>query len=77
LAVALSLQGSLANFASGLLLLAFRMVRIGDLIELPRADLPIRFGPEVLRRLDQALGRLPEVLTGSYTPLTLQTIYSV
>lgn len=33
LAVALSLQGSLANFASGLLLLAFRMVRIGDLIE--------------------------------------------
>jgi small conductance mechanosensitive channel len=34
LAVALSLQGSLANFASGLLVLSFRMVRIGDLIEL-------------------------------------------
>ncbi len=33
LAVALSLQGSLANFASGLLLLAFRTVRIGDFIE--------------------------------------------
>lgn len=33
LAVALSLQGSLANFASGLMLLAFRTVRIGDLIE--------------------------------------------
>ncbi len=33
LAVALSLQGSLANFASGLLLLAFRTVRIGDWIE--------------------------------------------
>lgn len=33
LAVALSLQGSLANFASGLLLLAFRTVRIGDSIE--------------------------------------------
>jgi small conductance mechanosensitive channel len=33
LAVALSLQGSLANFASGLLILAFRTVRIGDSIE--------------------------------------------
>ena len=33
LAVALSLQSSLANFASGLLLLAFRTVRIGDWIE--------------------------------------------
>jgi small conductance mechanosensitive channel len=33
LAVALSLQGSLANFASGLLLLSFRTVRVGDHIE--------------------------------------------
>ena len=33
LAVALSLQGSLANFASGLMVLSFRMVRVGDLIE--------------------------------------------
>jgi small conductance mechanosensitive channel len=33
LAVALSLQGSLANFASGLMVLAFRTVRIGDYIE--------------------------------------------
>src|SRR5438067_6711859 len=33
LAVALSLQGSLANFASGLLVLSFRMVRVGDVIE--------------------------------------------
>src|SRR5579875_1347905 len=33
LAVALSVQGSLANFASGLMLLAFRTVRIGDVIE--------------------------------------------
>jgi small conductance mechanosensitive channel len=33
LAVALSLQGSLANFASGLVVLAFRIVRVGDLIE--------------------------------------------
>jgi small conductance mechanosensitive channel len=33
LAIALSLQGSLANFASGLLLLSFRIVRVGDQIE--------------------------------------------
>jgi small conductance mechanosensitive channel len=33
LAVALSLQGSLANFASGLMVLAFRTVRLGDSIE--------------------------------------------
>ena len=33
LAVALSLQGFLANFASGLMILSFRMVRVGDLIE--------------------------------------------
>jgi small conductance mechanosensitive channel len=32
-AIALSLQNSLANFASGLILLSFRMARIGDLIE--------------------------------------------
>jgi small conductance mechanosensitive channel len=33
LAVALSLQGSLANFASGLVVLSFRIVRVGDSIE--------------------------------------------
>ena len=33
LAVALSLQGSLANFAAGILLLSFRLVRVGDLVE--------------------------------------------
>lgn len=33
LAVALSLQSTLANFTAGLLLLSFRMVRIGDVIE--------------------------------------------
>jgi small conductance mechanosensitive channel len=33
LAVALSLQGSLANFAAGLLVLSFRIVRVGDLVE--------------------------------------------
>jgi small conductance mechanosensitive channel len=33
LAVALSLQNTLANFTAGLLLLSFRMVRVGDVIE--------------------------------------------
>jgi small conductance mechanosensitive channel len=33
LAIALSLQSSLANFAAGLLVLAFRIVRVGDLVE--------------------------------------------
>lgn len=33
---------------------------IGALIPLPRAPLTHRFGPELLRRLDQALGRYPE-----------------
>lgn len=33
LAVALSLQNALANFTAGLLLLSFRMVRVGDVID--------------------------------------------
>jgi small conductance mechanosensitive channel len=33
LAVALSLQNSLANFTAGLLVLSFRLVRVGDLVE--------------------------------------------
>ena len=36
--------------------------RIEQLLKLPRATLPSRFGAVLLRRLDQALGRLPEVL---------------
>lgn len=35
---------------------------IGQLERLPREELPSRFGPEVLRRLDQALGRAEERL---------------
>ncbi|WP_168217665.1 Y-family DNA polymerase, partial [Paracoccus liaowanqingii] len=34
--------------------------RIGDLIALPGAPLARRFGPDLVRRLDQALGHLPE-----------------
>jgi len=34
--------------------------RVGDLIDKPRGALALRFGPELLRRLDQARGRLSE-----------------
>lgn len=34
--------------------------RIGDIAKTPRAPLTLRFGPEVLRRLDQAVGTLTE-----------------
>jgi protein ImuB len=37
--------------------------RVGQLLTLPRAEIPARFGAGVLQRLDQALGRLPEVVT--------------
>jgi protein ImuB len=36
--------------------------RIGHLLDLPRSSLPARFGPGLLRRLDQALGRAPETI---------------
>jgi protein ImuB len=35
---------------------------VGDLLALPRPDLAARFGPLLLLRLDQALGRVPEVV---------------
>jgi protein ImuB len=34
--------------------------RVGELVSKPRAPLTLRFGPELGRRLDQALGRLSE-----------------
>ena len=37
--------------------------RIGDLVALPRSGLARRFGEAVTRRLDQALGRIPEPLS--------------
>ncbi|MDQ2103542.1 Y-family DNA polymerase [Azospirillum isscasi] len=44
-------------------LAAVGLRRIGDLHAIPRATLAARFGPEVLRRLDQAFGRLDEPLS--------------
>ena len=42
--------------------------RIGDLTGLPRAALTRRFGRDVVRRLDQALGALPEPVTPEAEP---------
>ena len=42
--------------------------RIGDLDATPRAPLARRFGPEVLLRLDQALGRVSEPLSPGAEP---------
>lgn len=42
--------------------------QIGQLMALPASSLPIRFGADVLLRLDQALGRVPEPLI-TYCPL--------
>lgn len=39
---------------------AIGIERIAHVLDLPRASLPARFGPDVLRRLDQALGAMPE-----------------
>jgi protein ImuB len=36
--------------------------RIGHLFDLPRSSLAARFGRELLRRLDQAVGRAPETI---------------
>ncbi len=46
----------------------FNIRRIDQLLKLPRADLPSRFGFEMLLRLDQALGVVPELLKPERTP---------
>lgn len=45
--------------------------RIGQLLSAPRASLALRFGSEVLRRLDQALGREEEAITPRRRPPSL------
>ncbi|MEM9717325.1 MAG: DNA polymerase Y family protein, partial [Pseudomonadota bacterium] len=46
---------------------------IGDLLKMPRDALTRRFGAEVLRRLDQALGRAPEPISPSKPPVHFAT----
>jgi protein ImuB len=47
-----------ADLVDGLRVLGFD--RIADLLAQPRAPLALRFGPELGRRIDQAIGRLSE-----------------
>ena len=50
---------------------------IGRLMQLPRTALPSRFGKELLRRLDQALGTVPELLTAErlVEPLSVEWLF--
>lgn len=50
--------------------------RIGDLIDQPRAPLTQRFGPELCRRLDQALGRAPEPIE-PFRPAAIVAVHRV
>jgi protein ImuB len=47
-----------AAIVEGLHVLGFE--RVGDIEDTPKAPLTHRFGPELIRRLDQAMGRVPE-----------------
>jgi protein ImuB len=60
-----------SDTAAGLSRLGLR--RIGDLLALPRPQLARRFGPALLMRLDQALGRAPEPLDPAPAPPVLAT----
>jgi nucleotidyltransferase/DNA polymerase involved in DNA repair len=48
------------------LLATLGICRIGQLAALPRWALLSRFGPDLLRRLDQALGRAPEMIAACH-----------
>lgn len=54
---------------------ALGLARIEQLLALPRSSLPSRLGPEVLQRLDQALGAAPEsiVPVRPVSPVTAAT----
>ena len=45
---------------------------IGQLLKLPRKSLPSRFGPELLLRLDQALGHAEELLEPDIPPVPVR-----
>lgn len=52
----------------------FDLLTIGQLLQLPRETLPSRFGSELLLRLDQALGRAPEMIAAEHfdEPVAIQ-----
>ncbi|MCI0681282.1 MAG: hypothetical protein L0Y71_04190 [Gemmataceae bacterium] len=59
------------------LLHALDLCRIGQLLELPRAELPSRFGPEVIERLDQALGHRPELISSEQPAETFEAAWDL
>ncbi|BDW83943.1 DUF6504 family protein [Roseicyclus marinus] len=61
--------------AAGLARLGIR--RIGDLMGMPRAGLARRFGQDLVRRLDQALGVEPEPISPAGAPLHFATRLSL
>lgn len=50
--------------------------RIDQLLALPRGSLPARFGPELLRRLDQALGAATESIVPERPPEPIEADWS-
>lgn len=50
------------------LLATLGITRIGQLAALPRSALLARFGPEMLRRFDQAIGSAPETILARHAP---------
>jgi protein ImuB len=60
-----------APIAAGLRTLGFE--RIGDLLTQPRAPLTLRFGPELIRRIDQALGDVAEPIEPVRSPDLIET----
>ena len=49
-----------------------RMDAMKQLQALPRETLPSRFGPELGRRLDQALGHVPELVRTTSEPVPIE-----
>ena len=48
------------------------LATVGDVLALPRHEVPARLGDDLLLRLDAALGRVPERLTRTSAPLVLE-----
>ena len=65
---ALRLPGSVVDSLRSL-----EVSTVGQIMQLPRASLPSRFGKELVRRLDQALGLAPELLTAERLAEPLST----
>ena len=55
---------------------ALGIVRIGELMDLPRSSVPARLGPAVLDRLDQALGQAAEVLVPYQPPPEIEAAFA-